>query len=439
MMFEIVTSSIGSASFERILALLLDASIKGTLVLSLAAVVSFTLRKSSAATRHRMWALTMLSLLALPILPPVAPAVWSVTVPTPIAMFVPSRALSTVPTPSPGPTLSPVAAMDELQDSSLDIIPLRRSQDTTDHSNAAEIAMAASSIVGSVEIPQVSTLSTLIPLAFFCGAMLCLLHLAIGTWRVMQFRSAANRVVEDDLKLMLNDLRKRLRLNQSVELRLHPEPVVPMTLGVFRPIVVLPRQSAEWTEQLTRIVLLHELAHVKRRDIAFQWLGRVACSLYWFHPLAWWGLKQLRRERELACDDLVVHCGERATDYAEVLVSVAKNYQTQRGLGCAVAMAQQGNLEGRMRSLFDKDLVRSHKPLGRMVSAGMLVATALISATVSATQFTVQPPEVNSTVGAVLLPAQEPESFDTFASKSRSDKNLSLPDHLPESHKDRVR
>jgi len=406
MMLEIVTSSIGSASFERILALLLDASIKGTMLLSLATVVSFTLRKSSAATRHRMWALTMLSLLALPLLPPVTLSVWSVTVPTPIAMFVPTRAVSTVPTPAP--TISSVAAMNELRDSSLNDSPLRLSQDTRDHSNAAEITLAASSVDGSAEIPQPSTLNTLVPLAFLCGAILCLLHLAIGTWRVMQFRSAANRVVDGSLKLMLNDLRQRLRLNQSVELRLQPDPVVPMTLGVFRPVIVLPRQSSERSEQLKRIVLLHELAHVKRRDIAFQWLGRLACSLYWFHPLAWWGLKQLRKERELACDDLVVHCGERATDYAEVLVSsVAKNYQTQRGLACAVAMAQQGNLEGRMRSLFDKDIVRSHKPLGRLVAIAMLVASALAVSAVSAMQLAAEPPD-DDEARVAIMPEEKP-------------------------------
>jgi len=407
MMSEIVTSLIGPALIERILALLLDASIKGTLLLSLATVVSFTLWKSSAAARHRMWALTMLSLLALPLLPPVAPAVWSVTVPTPMAMFVPLSTVSTVPTPAP--PMSSIAAMDKLRNSSLDDSPLRLSQDTKDHSDTAEFTLAASSVAGSAEILQPSTLSTLIPLAFFCGAILCLLHLAIGTWRVMQFRAAANRVVDGDLKLMLDDLRKRLRLNQSVDLRLHPEPVVPMTLGVFRPMIVLPRQSREWSEQLKRIVLLHELAHVKRRDIAFQWLGRLACSLYWFHPLAWWGLKQLRRERELACDDLVVHCGERATDYAEVLVSVAKNYQTQRGLACAVAMAQQGNLEGRMRSLFDKDIVRSHKPLSWMVAITMLITSVLTATAVSSMQLAAEPTEAGEKVPAVVAPGDEPD------------------------------
>jgi beta-lactamase regulating signal transducer with metallopeptidase domain len=128
-------------------------------------------------------------------------------------------------------------------------------------------------------------------------------------------------------------------LKKTVELREHPGDVVPLTLGVIWAVVVLPRQARNWTDRLKRTVLLHELAHVRRRDVAYQWLGRLACALYWFHPLAWWGLRKLRQEREQACDDLVIHCGERATEYAEDLAVVAKRFQNQRGLACVVAMA----------------------------------------------------------------------------------------------------
>ena len=69
----------GAAAIDRSAALLMDVTLKATLLLVAAMVVSLAMRKSSAAARHRLWTLTMLSLLVLPLLPSMIPAVWSVT------------------------------------------------------------------------------------------------------------------------------------------------------------------------------------------------------------------------------------------------------------------------------------------------------------------------------------------------------------------------
>ncbi len=391
--------------WDRVWLLLLDATIKATLLLTVATIVSFALRKSSAAARHRLWALTMLSLIVLPLLPSVIPVAWSVTVPQQVASLMAPR-LASEPRVAMPPTAFvpvPVESFDVPTNGSSNSLPQELERFPNEISAApasrfpksdAAISWTDAVIIGS--------------LVWLCGAAMCLASIAIGTWRVVRFRAASSVLDDRDWNVIVDETKRRLGLTRAVPLREHPEPVVPMILGVLRPVVVLPRQAREWPEQLKRIVLLHELAHVKRRDVAFQWLGRLACALYWFHPLAWFGLRQLRRERELACDDLVVHCGERATEYAEALVSVAKNYQTQRGLTCAVAMARHGNLEGRMRSLFDKDIVRSHKPLSRIVAIAMLAGSALAVSAVSAMQLAAEPPEIVE-APVVFTPDEEPE------------------------------
>src|SRR4029077_15992066 len=126
------------------------------------------------------------------------------------------------------------------------------------------------------------------------------------------------------------------------------------------PVVLLPRHAREWTGRLRRFVLLHELAHVKRYDVGFQTLGRLACALYWFHPLAWYALRRLRIERELACDDCVGLAGERATDYAAELFQSAASYPPVP-FAPEVAMAQRSNLERRLCALFDRAC--SHLPV----------------------------------------------------------------------------
>ena len=90
-----------------------------------------------------------------------------------------------------------------------------------------------------------------------------------------------------------------------------------------------------------RQVILHELAHVKRRDLLWGWTAEVARTVYFFHPLVWWVAYRLRLERELACDQLAMaHSGHPPGDYAQTLVQVVSHASEQAGLQAAAISAQ---------------------------------------------------------------------------------------------------
>jgi beta-lactamase regulating signal transducer with metallopeptidase domain len=395
--------------------LICDLTIKATILLLAATTINLMLRKSSAAARHRLWGLTMIGLLGMPLLPLVTPAIWSLTVPLDIAAFVPSvapaqRSVVFASNDSGFVATSfsaadpPSTVLDESADSAF-VEPIETSAVNVDPQQDSSIHR--------------SSIARFLPLIWAVGTLMVLLNLVIGTWRVVRFKIASSPVIDSTWQCLADELRQRLGLKQTVQLREHPSDVVPLTLGVIWPVVVLPRQARNWPDRLRRTVLLHELAHVRRRDVAYQWLGRLACALYWFHPLAWWGLRRLRQEREQACDDLVIHCGERATEYAEDLVVVAKSFRNQRGLACAVAMARYGNLEGRMRSLFDADVVRSHTPPGRLFAIALLLLIAVIATGVSAVRLAAQSQE--EPVAAVQAVDDSPPSAGFYDDKEFDD------------------
>jgi beta-lactamase regulating signal transducer with metallopeptidase domain len=101
-------------------------------------------------------------------------------------------------------------------------------------------------------------------------------------------------------------------------------------------------------------VLLHELAHVKRWDWLTQLAARLACALYWWHPLAWVAARRLREERELACDDLVLAHGTVASTYAADLLEIARVFRVSPASALAgVAMARRSQLAGRLLAVLD--------------------------------------------------------------------------------------
>ncbi|MDR3699635.1 MAG: M56 family metallopeptidase [Candidatus Sulfopaludibacter sp.] len=148
---------------------------------------------------------------------------------------------------------------------------------------------------------------------------------------------------------------------------------MPMTWGLFRPVVVLPTGAAEWPAARLRTVLLHELVHVRRLDLLAQEIGQAVCCLYWFHPLAWIMARQLRQEREQACDDAVLARGIPAPEYAGHLMDLVRALAARRNAWShAPAMAEVSGLELRVRALLDSR--RDRRPLNRR--KGLAIAAA---------------------------------------------------------------
>lgn len=128
----------------------------------------------------------------------------------------------------------------------------------------------------------------------------------------------------------------------------------PIVVGALAPIVVVPRAASGWSADRWRIVLLHELAHVRQRDGLINLVAQLACCLHWIDPLAWIAARRLREERELAADDAVLRAGARASSYAEHLVELATGQQSSSVL----AMAERSRFESRVVALLDVDRPR---------------------------------------------------------------------------------
>lgn len=101
----------------------------------------------------------------------------------------------------------------------------------------------------------------------------------------------------------------------------------PLTCGVLRPLILLPSSARDWDGDRLRAVLLHESAHVQRRDCLAKYVAQVSRALLWWNPLAWTMAAALNQEQELACDDAVLTAGVMPQEYASVLSRARANAQ----------------------------------------------------------------------------------------------------------------
>ena len=156
-------------------------------------------------------------------------------------------------------------------------------------------------------------------------------------------------------------------------------PSGPLTWGLFRPIVILPQSSITWSRHRQEVVLLHELAHVRRRDGISAFIAECACVVYWFNPLVWVGARALRDESERAADVAVVQSGIPAAVYAEELLQAAIDFKYQvrpRNMPGAQAMTSP-KLENRLRAILAAETVAATRPRKWLVLAALLSATTI--------------------------------------------------------------
>ena len=185
---------------------------------------------------------------------------------------------------------------------------------------------------------------------------------------------------------MAADLCRRLRMAGRVRVLESAAAPMPLAWGWLRPLVLLPEGSADWPDGRLCTVLLHELIHIRRRDLAAQAVAQLACCLYWFHPLCWLGLRSQRQERERACDDAVLLAGVAPHDYAGHLVDLVRSMAARRTRwAVAPAMAEASGLELRVRDLLRRDSNR--RPLSSraaLAAAGLAAALFVPLAAITA-------------------------------------------------------
>src|SRR5260370_23839280 len=181
----------------------------------------------------------------------------------------------------------------------------------------------------------------------------------------------------------------RLRLSRPIRLLESCLVDVPMVLGHFRPVILMPiGLLAGLPAGQVEAILLHELAHIRRFDYLVNLLQRAAEGLLFYHPAVWWMSRGIRAERENCCDDVVVAMSGSAHEYAVALAALEESRVPGREPAVAVT---GGNLMKRIRRLLDPK-----KPKGAWTPlfAGVIVMAIAALALTAALQ--AAPPQQSS-------------------------------------------
>jgi len=369
---------LGAAS-SAAFAFLVEAALKGTVLLLGAALLVQLLRGASAAYRHLLWACALIGVIALPALLAALPA-WRVSAPA-LSWLAPvsnqEAALVRTAEPAPPQAIAERAALDPSPEAEpTDAAPGRTAPSLVTRPLEGG---SMSSLEGGGRAASAATPWTALALMVWAiGGLVVLGAFVAGHVELRRLLRGARAVRDSEWQALAIEAAERLGLARPVALLRGQAVQMPVAFGVLRPRVLLPEGSEDWSVDLRRAVLLHEFAHVQRHDCLTQSMSQVACALFWFHPAVWWAASQMRSERERACDDRVLAARTRASDYADQLLAMVRSLRAKRlaALG-AVAFARPSSLEGRLLAVLDPR--RNRRAVGLRVAASTMAAAAVLT------------------------------------------------------------
>jgi beta-lactamase regulating signal transducer with metallopeptidase domain len=341
---------------------LIDGAIKATLLLAIAAVTTTLLRHASAAARHLVWTSSLIGALLLPLASMAIPQ-WQVPL---ITLSQPASSRASRGPAGSAATSAAAEMRARLGQSTRTTAPALRSSDG-----------GASRWSGN------GSWTALFLGLWIAGALAILARLAAGVAAVHMMARRTQPAADAPWLPLARALAADLRVGRiGFRRSSHESMGMPMAWGVVRPVVVMPAQADDWPQEKLRVVLLHELAHVKRADCLTHMLAQVACALYWMNPLAWMAARRARAERERACDDLVLASGTAGADYAAQLLQIARDMRaggfSSTIAAASLAMAHHTQLEGRLMAILDPSVPRTGLSRVRTLAGSAIALLTLV-------------------------------------------------------------
>ena len=353
--------------------------------------------RNRAALRHLVWVGAFVALIALPVL--------ALVVPTQFHFIVPAA-----------PAVSEHVMASVAQN--VDVAPV------------AAVSVAAQT-PSRFTIPDIhfdlGTIATVLFAVWIAGVIALALRgaaAAIGL-RALKRQSRPHNFAHGEL---IVGPRYEIRLARK------PNGYGPITWGLFRPVILLPFNALFWPRERMQAVLLHETAHIARRDSISQMISMIACALYWPNPLVWMASRALRNEAEFAADDAVIASGMRPSSYAGELLQLASEFRSREPAlaGMPLFMAAPSALETRVKSVLADTQQRSgvtSMDVLKIAGIALLATTALTVARPSFAQE--EPPAPPSSPAVVSAPLPPPPAPAKVAEQAPPATPAALPTPAP--------
>jgi len=195
-----------------------------------------------------------------------------------------------------------------------------------------------------------------LPALWLIGVLVMAGYVCIRNISLWQTVKRERPITDGEILDLLEDCKMEMGVQTIIGVVVSERIKSPALFGFIRPRLLLPQGLLEtYSLEELRYVFIHELAHLRQRDIYFGWLIALLQIAHWFNPLMWFAFRRMRGDRELACDGLAISMmdADEPPKYGQTLVNLLENFsQVSYVLSVAGILEDKSHIERRRRLLY---------------------------------------------------------------------------------------
>ena len=232
----------------------------------------------------------------------------------------------------------------------------------------------------------------MLPFLWFVGTVLIAGYIffrSIRLWRIVKHERP---ITDSEILDLLEDCKMQMGVQTILGVVVSDRIKSPALFGFIRPRLLLPQGMLEtFGQEELRYVFIHELAHLKQRDIYLGWLMALLHVVHWFNPLMWFAFGRMRADREMACDRLAIStmAPDEPPEYGRTIVSLLESFSQVRYLPSVAGILEEPcQMERRIKMIADYKKTSRTRLAGSMLLLAVLAGVVLTNAYVAKADFT---------------------------------------------------
>jgi len=311
---------------------LLAITFKTSIVYITASLLSLALRKHSSVLKRALWAVVILSFVCL-LIQPFFPSIWEIS----LDSFRTPKEIST-----------------SLPDISKESAPQIESM-SPPNSGLPYL------------FNSLRSWSDVFILFWIIGMLIYGFHWLKGRWLFKKIKRDSF-APSQKLNGILKASAKQIGISRPIKIKTCRHLYTACTWGIKNPEVLFPAESEDWPDSSIRMVIFHELAHIKRKDSLLETVIQGLCILFWFHPVIWMTVNKYRNEREKACDETVIKNGIKPSEYASYLLKLASSIKNRKiSLMKTAALSNRAGIRSRLLAILNPTIKKINQRMNCVV------------------------------------------------------------------------
>jgi len=156
------------------------------------------------------------------------------------------------------------------------------------------------------------------------GIVLMLARVLYGQSVLRRWVNESDQVNDESWGGFIKECKGMLGMKKTPAIRTKKGLASPVVAGLIHPVILVPVKAGQWSEKTRKMVLLHEMGHIARKDLWIRMAAEITCAVHWYNPLVWWMRAKLLTQCEYACDARVIESGANPRTYIRALCDVVE-------------------------------------------------------------------------------------------------------------------